>query len=154
MMNNKTQPTPAKPIILSTSEVRQLRDEGCLTIRRGVRRGPGGKINPKRFGVAGDRLWIRESVAVRLSDDHQSLRLRYRADPLAAEPRVVPYDFQKRSFATATYRTSPGRHCPRWASRLVVRVADVDVQDQGHGAVVVLDLVLIEEAGKAVGSKQ
>ena len=73
----------------------------------------------------GDRLWVREG----LIQTGNSNRLRYRADSGIVSPENIPVGF------TDSRRSIPNIHMPRWASRLLLTVENVErerIQDVDH----------------------
>lgn len=138
--------THKRPIILTTSEVRQLQNEGRLLVHRGLRRRPGETLETDRhprYGRVGDQLYVREDVAVRL--DGSRLKLRFRADPPDGQAKWVELTPERRRFANRRYRTWPARHAPKWSSRLTVRIACIRVWPRGAGAVAAITLELVHE---------
>lgn len=73
----------------------------------------------------GDRLWVREG----LIQTENSIQLRYRADSGIVSPERIPASF------TDSRRSIPSIHMPRWASRLLLTVENIErerIQDADH----------------------
>ena len=73
----------------------------------------------------GDRLWVREGL---IRTGHSS-ELRYRADNGQVPRRRIPVEFRD------SRRSIPSIHMPRWASRLLLTVENIEweqLQDVDH----------------------
>lgn len=84
---------------------------------------PAGTVFRCKFGVPGDRLWVRESF--------------YQSDPIPSTEIVcgetVPCEKTTVSYAADQYEIAPGRlrpsiHMPRWASRILLEIVSVRVE--------------------------
>lgn len=77
------------------------------------------------YGVPGDRLWVREAYKPQVGRDGHS-RGRYAAD---AEWFTAPTKDERHPGQYLTNgRTVPNIHMPRWASRLLLEITDIQVQ--------------------------
>jgi hypothetical protein len=101
-----------------------------LTLSRGANKRDAGELTPQkltcRYGVPGDRLWVREAFAARVDVDPEKNvekarhYARYRADD-----RFDPNDEQNWHQWTPW---KPSIHIPRWASRILLEVTDIRVE--------------------------
>lgn len=89
-----------------------------------------------RYGVPGDRLWVRETFAI-TNKDHPRVRTDFRADMTSwgratdAETGREVLLFPERLFPDGRRRVerwTPGIHMPRWASRITLDVRGVRVE--------------------------
>ncbi len=96
---------------------------------------PGSSVfcEDNRFGVPGDRLWVRETWAAWTSPDYYSgecdeVRLRpseMRTDDYHVDRSDITYAADLNSCAD---RWRPSIHMPRWASRITLEIVDVRVE--------------------------
>lgn len=108
-----------------------------------------------RFGLPGDRLWVREThkISTGKVGDSQAC-VRYQADG-DYQAKVLP---QPEAIGPRTFdRTRPSIHMPRWACRILLEVTDVRVErlqdisdDQAKAeGMVYTDFGMQERPGKA-----
>ena len=136
-----------KPIILTRHEVRRLLDRGEAELRRPIR---SAAIALRVTYHVGDVLWVRESISTRRGDDGQGVRIRYPADAGQGRDRirVIPIGEADWKFASEGYRTWPAKYCPRWASRLSVKVLSVRQESGGDRREVMLRVRVVSESEK------
>lgn len=79
------------------------------------------------FGIPGDRLWVRESFASRLDEDHKK--------PSELDPAHAVFYWAdgigkcaNTGCGGAAGKIRPSIHMPRWASRITLKVLDVRVE--------------------------
>ena len=136
--SNSTNLPHSKPIILNAGEVRELLDRGEVEVRRSVKPGP---VALQHQWNAGDRFWVREPFAAR--GDGATVRVRYVGDHGQGDARVILIEQTDRRFATKRYRTWPAKYCPRWASRLVVKLVEVREEAAGDRREAVLRVKVV-----------
>ncbi len=126
-----------RPIIFSGPMVRAILDWRKTQTRRVYpfwrgfeqQKNPADNPVPCRYGVPGDRLWVRESWAARLDEDNLSAAMLH-----AAGVRTVGYWADgpgkccNTGCAGAAGRVRPSIHMPRWASRITIEVTAVRVE--------------------------
>lgn len=125
-----------RPIIFSGSMVRAILDGRKTQTRRIVKLSDSGRVkepgSPRNwhlddpdaikacpYGVPGDRMWVREALAV------VSQNLYYSADRHSVRGHVA---MDTIIFKRPTDRTVPSIYMPRWASRLTLEVVSVRVE--------------------------
>lgn len=85
--------------------------------------GTGTRVLPCRYGLSGDRLWVRETwQAVSGNDRARRIVTQPRPDTGWIEYAATPRDDEP------AYKWRPSIHMPRWASRILLEVTDVRVQ--------------------------
>ena len=104
--------------------------------RRIMKDAPGGHPNDDgywgtilrrcRYGVVGDRLWVRETWRAFEDPDSGYDYIRFRADDRCV---LIPETKAAGDFVVGKFdRWHPAIHMPRWASRITLEVSDVRVQ--------------------------
>lgn len=94
---------------------------------------------PCPYGVAGERLWVRETWALVSADDHSAFTARAErmpagktlADTDGGLDRFIDLTDEQAEWAHAHVdpeRWRPSIHMPRWASRLTLEISEVRVQ--------------------------
>ncbi len=76
------------------------------------------------FGVAGDRLWVRETFGVMPGTSDEEKQLVYRAD----SPLDIPSWPSRRGPIEDFIRWRPSIHMPRWASRITLEITNIRVE--------------------------
>ncbi|MDR3572833.1 MAG: hypothetical protein P4L50_03145 [Anaerolineaceae bacterium] len=139
-----------RPIIFSSQMVRAILEGRKTQTRRALRkqpidiipmnvpnewitlhtRNPGhGHIATCRFGIPGDRLWVRETWATVKSYDHLKPSLIPRGD--ARWPMVWyaadPWGGIKTTTSTFVGKERSGIFMPRWASRITLEIVNIRV---------------------------
>lgn len=146
-MNSKTEvPQVARPILFSAPMVRAILGGHKTQTRRIIEPQPARvwfsesepnvqKINWKGctyrpsciccpYGIAGDRLWVRETWAVAKKWDGKSPGWTY--GPVVGRPAVA---FRADGAVRSTYgKWRPSIHMPRWASRITLEITKVRVE--------------------------
>ena len=133
-----------RPILMSAPMVRaSMRDVDPKTQTRRVIPAPWLDANPEtetgravliascRYGVVGDRLWVREAAWIappRFGDDVDATHR-----DMDGRLRFVGYDADMNDDSRGTardygVRKTPSIHMPRWASRLTLEIASVRVE--------------------------
>ncbi|MBU9164233.1 hypothetical protein [Burkholderia multivorans] len=84
---------------------------------------------PQRLGVAGDRLWVRESISsVRQTSDGHIMHHVFAADGarIPRDPQLRPEFDDAMAFAHLARPSGiPSIHMPRWASRITLEITGV-----------------------------
>jgi len=133
-----------RPILMSAPMVRaSMRDVDPKTQTRRVIPAPWLDANPEtetgravliascRYGVVGDRLWVREAAWIappRFGDDVDATHR-----DMDGRLRFVGYDADMNDDSRGTardygVRKTPSIHMPRWASRLTLEIVSVRVE--------------------------
>lgn len=82
-----------------------------------------------RYGVPGDRLWVRETFATIAHGPGLGVRIRYDATPEREDHRVIdPAPDREDRWRPLDWKRRPGIHMPRWASRITLEVTGVRVE--------------------------
>lgn len=80
-----------------------------------------GTVIKCRYGVPGDRLWVRETFT-RLADHHAPPEFAYKADCTSSDGEEARQDYIRAGYP---YQWKPSIHMPRWASRITLEVVRV-----------------------------
>lgn len=126
----------ARPILMSAPMIKALLAGTKTQTRRAIKPqpecgfvvgGPGSPACP--YGAQGDLLWVRESWAYRLDQDHLNGTQLYEAGVRQAWYWADgPGKTCKTGCDGAAGRVRAARFMPRWASRITLRITDVRVQ--------------------------
>lgn len=121
--------TRLRPIMLNRNEVRAVRKEGDVQIRRPLPGVPKGEGATARYARPGDRLWVREDFSTR--EDGARLKIRYPADGSHGPARFLPLRSVESKYRTEGYVTRPAKYMPYWASRILLEVTESQVNRSG-----------------------
>jgi hypothetical protein len=110
-----------RPILFSAPMVRSLLD-GCKTqTRRIVKRHV--LVTECPYGWVGDRLWVRETFAPNAGDEMAFMRWEF--DSCGPKPEI---HFAADGGDPHISRWRPSIHMPRWASRILLEIVSVRVE--------------------------